>query len=225
MKRFNRNKHSLMYYYRYYGYRNSPVFIAFFLITFLIFSFIIYSNSYYLLRIYQLLPLPGHSSVLQDGESKSSNIPESNPRQMRKVLSKYDQTIKYNEFDYLKPDTITYEKSTYTNNVEILYRLPKKTPISALLLIFHGCGRSSLDWFTTIERQRIIGAAIDLGYGCLAFQAVDDFTHCWANYDVVTENIDAQMVLKGLEGFFKEHPKLGLKFIQLFDLIFFSLFV
>ncbi|CAF1061890.1 unnamed protein product [Rotaria sordida] len=128
----------------------------------------------------------------------------------RKVrgMSVEDKKLKYREFNYLKPETLTYEKRTYFNNIEILFRLRKRPRPQALLLIFHGCGRSAHDWFHTIERQRIIGAALELGYGCLVFQATDDFTHCWSNNPDVHQNTDAQMVLKGLEGFYKEFPHL-----------------
>ncbi|CAF2470902.1 unnamed protein product [Rotaria sp. Silwood2] len=119
-----------------------------------------------------------------------------------------DRKLKYREFNYRKPNTLTYEKRTYSNNIDILFRLPKTPRPSALLLIFHGCSRSAHDWFHTIERQRIIGAALNIGYGCLAFQATDDFTRCWSNNVDINQNVDAQMVFKGLEGFYKEFPKL-----------------
>jgi hypothetical protein len=123
----------------------------------------------------------------------------------------YDYYIKYTDFDYLKSETLTYKSRTYSNNIEILFRYPKKTSVSALLLIFHACRHSAYDWFHTAERQRIIGAAIDLGYACLVFQATDKNNHCWSNVADIYENNDVQMVSKGLEGFYREYPDLGKK--------------
>ncbi|UJR30972.1 hypothetical protein I4U23_018484 [Adineta vaga] len=128
----------------------------------------------------------------------------------RSGLSIYDQQIIYNDYDYLHNSTLTFEKRIYSTNIEILFRLPKKVSPSALLLIFHGCSRSANDWFSTIERQRIIGAALDLGYGCLAFQSTDAFSHCWSNEFDLSNNPDVQMVWNGLDGFYKEYPKLKL---------------
>ena len=124
-------------------------------------------------------------------------------------LSLADQTIKYDDFNYLEAKTLSYENRTYAPHVIVLFRLPKKVPVTGLLLIFHGCSRSAHEWFHTIERQRIIGAAIDLGYGCLAFQAVDEESRCWSREVRLDQNEDVQRVVRGLEGFFKEHPKLG----------------
>ena len=124
-------------------------------------------------------------------------------------LSVYDQNIIYTDFNYLNNSSLTFETRTYSGNVEVLFRLPKKTSISALLLIFHGCSRSAHDWFSTVERQRIVGAAIDLGYGCLAFQSTDSFSRCWASDTDLSSNPDVQMVWGGLDGFYQEYPKLS----------------
>ncbi|CAF0952533.1 unnamed protein product [Adineta ricciae] len=123
-------------------------------------------------------------------------------------LSVYDRNILYNDFDYLNNSTLTFEKRIYSTNIQVLYRLPKKVPIFALLLIFHGCSRSANDWFTTIERQRIVGAAVDLGYGCLAFQSTDQLSRCWSSESELAQNPDIQMVWNGLAEFYKEHPTL-----------------
>jgi hypothetical protein len=150
------------------------------------------------------------TSFIYNDNSRLKETKGINPNiQKKHELSIYDRKITYNDFNYLDSDTLTYEKRTYSENIQLLFRLPKKVSISALLLIFHGCSRSANDYFHTIERQRIIGAAIDLGYGCLAFQATDDFTRCWSNDVDINGNNDVQMVWKVLEGFYKEYPKLG----------------
>ncbi|UJR15666.1 hypothetical protein I4U23_002600 [Adineta vaga] len=68
--------------------------------------------------------------------------------------------------------------------------------------------QSTYEWFHTTERQRIIGAAIDLGFTCLVFQATDKLTNCWSNEADIYQNKDVHMFTKGLEGFFKDHPEL-----------------
>lgn len=122
----------------------------------------------------------------------------------------FDTYITYNDFNYLKPETLTYKKRTYSNNIEILYRLPKKLSPVAVLLVFHACKRSAYDWFHTIERQRIIGAAIDLGFVCLVFQATDNDTQCWSTDADIYENKDVQMIFKGLESFYQEYSSLSI---------------
>src|SRR5262249_4794859 len=107
-----------------------------------------------------------------------------------------DYRIQYKDFNYLKPETLTYQSQIYSNNIEILFRFPKKTTISALLLIFHACKHTASDWFHTVERQRIIGGAINLGYACLVFQATDRNNQCWSNDADIYENNDVQMVFK-----------------------------
>ncbi|CAF0850731.1 unnamed protein product [Rotaria sp. Silwood1] len=120
-----------------------------------------------------------------------------------------DHSIKYRDFNYRKPETLTYKSTTYDNNIEILYRIPQKSSISALLLIFHSCKHTAYDWFHSFERQRIIGAAVELGYACLVFQATDKISQCWSYNADIYENKDVQMVLKGLDGFYKEYPNLA----------------
>jgi hypothetical protein len=127
----------------------------------------------------------------------------------KKQSVSYDYYITYYDFDYNTPETLTYKSRTYANNTEILFRFPQKTPISAVLLMFHSCRHSAADWFHTPERQRIIGAAIDLGYACLVFQATDNTTKCWSNNADIYGNNDVQMVLTGLQGFYKDYPALG----------------
>lgn len=128
-------------------------------------------------------------------------------KQARK-LSEFDQKISYNDFNYLDTKSLTYEKLNYGNQNQILYRFPKQRDISGLLLIFHGCSRSAHDWFHTIERQRIVGSAIDLGFACLAFQATDRMRRCWTSETDVFQNEDVQMVNQGLKQFYDEYPKL-----------------
>ncbi|CAF1288077.1 unnamed protein product [Rotaria magnacalcarata] len=205
--KLHRNRRTIMYYYRYYAERNSYVKITLSVLTFIIFSFMLYLSFNHLVYVYQVLHLPGHRYISLNRETKTAASVEPQPQKLRGI-TKIDRFIKYHDFNYLKAETLTYEKHTYSNHIPILYRLPQKVSTSALLLIFHGCSRSANDWFHTIERQRIIGAAIDLGYGCLAFQATDEFTRCWSNDMDFKENSDAQMVFKGLEGFYKENPAL-----------------
>ncbi|CAF1395424.1 unnamed protein product [Rotaria sordida] len=119
-----------------------------------------------------------------------------------------DHTIRYYDFNFRKPETLTYSSAIYDNNIEILYRLPRKPSISALLLIFHSCKHTAYDWFHSVERQRIIGAAIELGYACLVFQATNKISQCWSYKADIYENKDVQMVLKGLDGFYKQYPEL-----------------
>ncbi|CAF1938246.1 unnamed protein product [Rotaria magnacalcarata] len=121
-----------------------------------------------------------------------------------------DYYLKYNDFDYRIPQSVTYTSAIYNDNIEILFRLPQKTAISAILIIFHSCRHTAHDWFYTYERQRIIGAAIDLGYACLVFQATNNSTRCWSNKADIHENKDVKMVFKGLDGFYKEYPNLAL---------------
>jgi len=181
-----------------------------FVTSFITFSitFYINSDSFYELISY----ITSSGSHDSDIELLDTNLIEN--YKSRDFLGKsqsitYDQRIKYKDFNYLKPETLTYKNRTYSNNIEILFRFPQQNPISALLLIFHSCHQSAYDWFHTIERQRIIGAAIDLGYACLVFQATDKDNRCWSNDVDIYENKDVQMVFKGLEGFYKEYPELG----------------
>ena len=121
----------------------------------------------------------------------------------------YDHYIEYDDFDFRKPDSLTYQNRTFANQTQIFYRFPRQTSLAALLLIFHSCQDSASNWFHTPERQRIIGAAIDLGYGCLVFQSTNQTTGCWANEADIYENRDIQMVSQGLHGFYTEYPELG----------------
>ena len=127
----------------------------------------------------------------------------------RRGLTIHDRRIRYHDYNYLAAESLTYENRTYENNLEVLFRFPKKQDTSGLLLIFHGCGRSAYEWFHTIERQRIIGAAIDMSYACLAFQASDQSTRCWSTDTDLQNNVDVQRVFKALDYFYKEYPNLG----------------
>ncbi|CAF0763546.1 unnamed protein product [Adineta steineri] len=170
------------------------------------FSVLVFTNADYVIGVFDYL-----TSFIPISRSDSKLIAVTTRQpiiQKKRTLSTYDENRIYNDFNYLNPSTLTYENRTYSNNVQVLFRLPKKTPIFALLLIFHGCSRTANDWFNTIERQRIIGAAIDLGYGCLAFQATDDFSRCWSNEVDMSSNNDVEMVWTGLKGFYNEYPKL-----------------
>ncbi|CAF1394192.1 unnamed protein product [Adineta steineri] len=161
-----------------------------------IISSIFFSNSY--------------NSVLQFPLSPRDAVKNYQPRDFlgKKKSINYDYYLTYNDFNYRKPETLTYKSRTYSNNTEILFRFPKKTAITAILLMFHSCKHSAYEWFHTPERQRIIGAALDLGYACLVFQSTDKITKCWSNDVDLYQNKDIQMVLKGLEEFYKEYPQL-----------------
>lgn len=131
----------------------------------------------------------------------------------------YDYYIQYKDFNFEKPESLTYTNRTYTNQIQILYRLPRRTSLAALLLIFHACNDSASDWFHTPERQRIIGAAIDLGYGCLVFQSTDKTNGCWANEVDVYENRDIQMITQALHDFYTDFPALGTRKVFSFNRI------
>jgi hypothetical protein len=166
-------------------------------ITFVICSTIVYLNFHYILDLFGFGP---HTHIEGTRLKISSR---------KRGLSIYDRKIVYKDFNYLNASTLTYTKRKYPSNVEILFRFPNNVPTKALLLIFHGCGRTAPDWFHTVERQRIVGAAIDLGYGCLVFETVNQFTHCWTSFTEMYENDDINQVWKGLEAFYKEYPHLG----------------
>ena len=169
-----------------------------------VFSLVLYANSHSISKLFD--DWSGSRSGRQRTASTTTLIPSVFKRLGMTVI---DQSIVYDEFDYLKPESLTHKSRTYANDVQILFRFPKKKSVTALLLIFHGCSRSAHDWFHTIERQRIIGAAIDLGYACLAFQSTNTVSRCWAHDIDIYENLDVKMVFKGLTGFFEEFPKLG----------------
>ncbi len=175
-------------------------------ISTLIFFVIFYSSIDYISHLYSY-KYPMHRTATEQN-SKSISFNQDEPKQ-KKGLSIFDRNIKYQDFNYLNPASLTYDNRTYSGDLQILFRFPKKRSINSLLLIFHGCGRSAHNWFHTIERQRIIGAAIDLGFACLAFQATDQFNRCWSSESDININEDAKMVIKGLENFYKEYPSLG----------------
>jgi hypothetical protein len=194
------------------------------LISIITVSIIFYSGVGYIRNLYSSIYLP--TSTLSEQHSKAIILKQDKPIP-RRGLTIFDRNIQYHDFNYLNSDSLTYDNRTYAEDLQILYRFPKKRSINSLLLIFHGCGRSARDWFHTIERQRIIGAAIDLGYACLAFQASDPMSHCWSNEIDIRTNEDVQMVWKGLENFYKEYPRLGKLKLQIhresLSLFFFSL--
>ena len=181
-----------------------------FLSSFIGFSITFYRNTDYISQVLSFLTFP------QSDRARLASFPNDmfENYQSRDFFGKrrsinYDYHIRYNDFNYREPKTLTYSSRTYSNNTEILFRLPEKTSISALLLIFHSCKHTAYDWFHTVERQRIIGGAIELGYGCLVFQAIDKISQCWSNNADIYENKDVQMVFEGLDSFYKENPELG----------------
>jgi hypothetical protein len=191
-----------------------------FLSSFITFSITFYRSSGFLpdiLSIFSFSSSDRHHSRLYPYETPENYQPRDFAGKRRSLT--YDYYAKYNDFNYLQPKTLTYTKRLYSKKIPILFRFPQKTSLSALLLIFHSCKTTAYDWFNTTERQRIIGAAIDLGYACLVFQATDKDSQCWSNDADIYENRDVQMVFKGLESFYKEYPQLGKIKIE-FSLIF-----
>lgn len=173
------------------------------LIPIFICSFILYHNFHHVLTISSYLnPL-----ALFFSSKGSQSAGGGSARKLG--LNIHDRRIHYIDYNYLRAGSLTYENRTYENNLDVLYRFPKKKDTTGLLLIFHGCGRSAYEWFHTIERQRIIGAAIDMGYACLAFQAAAQSSRCWSIDTELQNNRDAQRVFKALDYFYKEHPNLG----------------
>ncbi|CAF1111415.1 unnamed protein product, partial [Didymodactylos carnosus] len=169
----------------------------------LLFTYVVYLNSNWIYYYFKLI-LPDD----EENETVKKNYsPKFYPGKVQSIT--FDQRIKYNDFNFLDRSTLNYSSRTYSNGITILYRLPRLKKPSALLLIFHGCSRTALNWFHTEERQRIVGAAVDLGYGCLAFQATDTHSRCWSSTGDLFDNDDVQMVLKGLEEFYKEHGDLA----------------
>ena len=183
-----------------------------FLFTMTLTSFLItyYINSNYIADIISYM-LAGRHNQAQPEAPPEDLVKFYQPRAFSgKDLSlRFDANLKYEDFNFLQSETLTSKTRAYANASQITFRIPSKKPTSALLLIFHRCNHVSNDWFRTIERQRILGAAIDLGYGCLVFQATDAQTRCWSTDADIDRNADVQMVLKGLDGFYTEHPKLG----------------
>ncbi|CAF2518962.1 unnamed protein product [Rotaria sp. Silwood2] len=177
--------------------------------TFTAFSLTLYASSDSLGALIRQIfsPTPQEPEIQQTFDELTEHYrPRGFPGKQRSIS--IDHNVRYNDFDYRKPETLTYKSATY-DNIEILYRLPQKSSISALLLIFHSCKDRAHDWFHSFERQRIIGAAIELGYACLVFQATDKIRQCWSNTADIYENKDVQMVSKGLDGFYKQYPKLA----------------
>ena len=117
-----------------------------------------------------------------------------------------DTNIKYNDFDYRRPETITYKKKQYSNSnrSSLVYRLPQKRSTIGVLLLFHNCNQTSIDLFRLIETQRIIGAAIDLGFACLAFDASNRLNRCWSTTVDLDVNRDVRMVERTLEQFYDQ---------------------
>lgn len=129
----------------------------------------------------------------------------------------YDFYIEYKDFHFAKPESLTYSNRTYPNDIEILYRFPREIPLVALVLIFHACNDSASNWFHTPERQRIIGAAINFGFGCLVFQSTDKTTGCWSSEVDIYKNRDIQMVLQALHHFYIDFPVLSRRDIFSFN--------
>lgn len=180
-----------------------------FIAAFISFSFTLYSNSTHILDfIDYIFSFETHGSLSYSVRARIENYQSRDFHGKSQSLN-YDYYIEYADFDFQKPESLTYSNRTYANKIEVLYRFPQKQPLTALLLIFHACQHSAYDWFHTPERQRIIGAAIDLGYGCLVFQATDNNSRSWANEADIYENKDVQIVFQGLQGFYQDYPELG----------------
>ena len=185
--------------------------IAVFVGALLTFLVTFYLNSDYLSDFISFILNPQRSRRVMDLRSPDEIIKNYQPRMFSgKVQSiNYDHSLTYDDFDYLTNESLTYQRRNYSKNAQLLFRLPAKTSISAVLLVFHACRRSATDWFHTVERQRILGAAIDLGYGCLVFQALDSVDRCWSHTADIYENEDVQKIFRELDGFYEDHPGLG----------------
>jgi hypothetical protein len=177
------------------------------LITFIV---TFYLNSDYLSELIEYIHL-ARTKFANAQQSPNEIIQNYQPRQFegKHQSINYDQYIEYHDFDFMKNETLTYQRSIYSNDSQLLFRLPFKTSISAVLLVFHSCQRTAADWFHTSERQRILGAALDLGLGCLVFQALNTVDRCWSHAADIYENEDVQNVFRELDQFYAEHPRLG----------------
>lgn len=174
------------------------------------FLFTFYLNSDYLSELFTYL-FTRRTKLIPGLRSPDEIIKNYQPRQFsgKSESANYDQNIKYNDFDYLQNETLTYQRRNYSNQAQLLFRLPTKVTISAVLLIFHACQRTADDWFHTTERQRILGAALNLGYGCLVFQALNTLNRCWSHAADIYENEDVQKIFRELDRFYEEHSQLG----------------
>ena len=190
------------------GYRRpTPLYCHFLITLFLPLSIILCLVTYLRTGFVHNLPYVLHSPRPNDATLRSEVANATTSFKKEIYFDDYNKTYYY--FNYFDSRTLTYRKRIYSNNVEVLFRLPENVAMSALLLIFPGCSHTRHDWFHTNERQRIIGGAIDLGFGCIAFQATNDLSLCWSTNADISKNRDVQMVFEGLEGFFEEFPKLG----------------
>ena len=180
-----------------------------FIVALVTFIVTFYHNSdYFFDFFYFITSKHDHISVRRSLDDLIKNY---EPREFngKRISLTYDQAITYQDFNYLQIDSLTYDRRTYSSTKQLLFRFPLKVPISATLLIFHSCNHTAEDWFQTVERQRIIGAAVDLGFACLVFQATDQSSHCWSNDVDIYANKDVEMVSKVLQKFYKEFPKLS----------------
>lgn len=120
----------------------------------------------------------------------------------------YDQLIVYNDFNFLNAETLTYEQRIYSNNMLFLYRFPTKKNMVGLVFLFHSCETTAMDWFQSIEHQRIVGAAIEIGLGCVALQPLGNRTGCWSLKTPSATNHDVLLVLSALDNFYREHSSI-----------------
>lgn len=191
-----------------------PIYVLLFLSTtftvaFITFFITFYRNSDSLLDLYYYLSSKPHPF----GGPRSLNVLIGNyqPRSFtgKEQSVSFDQSIIYQDFNFLQSETLTFEQREYSSREKFFFRFPTKVETWALLFIFHSCNHTANDWFRTVERQRIIGAAVDLGYATLVFQSTDRIHRCWSMNTDIYQNEDIEMVVKILKKFYKEFPKFG----------------
>jgi hypothetical protein len=65
--------------------------------------------------------------------------------------------------------------------VESYFVFPRKDPRTKhLLLAFHGCTHSGLDWFRLPEEIQIVKQALKFQFAIIAFSSSDRFSGCWS---------------------------------------------
>eukprot|EP00823_Brevimastigomonas_motovehiculus_P002645 TRINITY_DN1593_c1_g1_i1.p1 TRINITY_DN1593_c1_g1~~TRINITY_DN1593_c1_g1_i1.p1 ORF type:complete len:334 (+),score=47.81 TRINITY_DN1593_c1_g1_i1:39-1040(+) len=94
-----------------------------------------------------------------------------------------------------------FENSTKEQS-ELVWQLPKARPIDGLLLLFHGCSHSAIDFFQQPEDRYILKQALKARLGVVAFSALDS---CWSETWPVHENRDVIHVQRAVRSFMQNH--------------------